>query len=117
MFVVLCITGNTLAWTYPRIGITVTLIATLAAMAADLPFLLQNLRSPVATFQSAWIGSILHMTGFLVLGAVVVFMNKPPTAFVIWLLVAYWVTLAGLAAVMVRVMRSAAPAGANTKGE
>jgi hypothetical protein len=98
-------------------------IGTFAIIAGLLPVRFAADRTAVGLFQSAWIGSILHLTVFLALSGTVIFtrssLGKPPTAFVMWLLGMYWLTLAGLCITLVRVMRSEIHHAASpvTKGE
>ncbi len=90
-----------------------------AVLAGIMPVRVAADRTAVGLFQSAWIGSILHLTVFLALGAAVIFSLKPPTAFVMWLLLMYWLTLAGLCITFVRAMRTVVPQNGKlaTKGE
>ncbi len=91
-------------------------IAILAVIAGLMPVRFAADRTAVGLFQSAWIGSILHLTVFLALGATVIFSCKPPTAFVIWLLAMYWLTLVALCVTLVRVIRSEIPQNGNAAG-
>jgi hypothetical protein len=91
-------------------------VGLVAAIGGLLPLQLNSDRSAVNLFQSAWIGSILHLTAFLAFGALVIFTLKPPTAFVVWLLAMYWLTLLGLCAVMVRTMRTCTGAAGSAQG-
>ena len=94
---------------HPRDAAIAASIAIIAIIAGILPVRLAADRSAINLFQSAWIGSILHLTAFIGLGGAVIFATKPSSAFVIWLLAMYWLTLIGLCSVMIKTLRSAAP--------
>jgi hypothetical protein len=80
-------------------------IGLIAAITGLLPLHLRNDRSPVALFQSAWIGSILHMAIAAALGIAGIYFLKLATPFVVWLLVMYWITLIGLCTAFIKTMR------------
>jgi hypothetical protein len=64
--------------------------------------------SAAALFQSAFLGSVLHLAGAVAFAALVLFWRKPGTPFIYWLLVMYWLTLIGLCAVFVKRLRTPA---------
>jgi hypothetical protein len=82
--------------------------ALLASEAALLPHFLKKETSPVAAFQAALYGTIIHLLFFLIQGASIVLLLKPNLAFIWWLMPMYWVTLAGVCSVFIRTMRSSA---------
>jgi hypothetical protein len=86
-------------------------ISVIAMIVALLPLRFAVDRSAVNLFQSAWIGSIVHMAIFVIAGGAIIFSLAPSSAFVIWLLAFYWITLIGLCFVMIKTLRSAAPYG------
>jgi hypothetical protein len=94
---------------HPRDAAIAASIGFIAIIAGLLPVRFAADRGAINLFQSAWIGSILHLTAFLGLGGAVIFATKPSSAFVIWLLAMYWLTLIGLCSVMIKTLRSAAP--------
>jgi len=85
------------------------LIGMTAVIAGLMPIRFAADRTATGLFQSAWIGSILHLTVFLALGSTIIFTWKPPTAFVMWLLAMYWLTLAGLCITLVKALRTPIP--------
>jgi hypothetical protein len=94
---------------HPRDAAIAASIGLIAIVAGLLPVRFAADRSAINLFQSAWIGSILHLTAFIGLGGAIIFATKPSSAFVIWLLAMYWLTLIGLCSVMIKTLRSAAP--------
>jgi hypothetical protein len=84
-------------------------IGLIAAITGLLPLQLRADRSAVALFQSAWIGSILHMAIAAALGMGAIYFLKLSTPFVVWLLAMYWMTLIGLCVVLVKAMRASGP--------
>ena len=93
---------------HPRDAAIAVSIGIIAIVAGLLPVRLAADRSAINLFQSAWIGSILHLTVFLGFGIAILYATKPSSAFVIWLLAMYWVTLIGLCSVMIKTLRTAA---------
>jgi len=83
--------------------------ALLASEAALIPHFLKIDNSPANLFQSAFLGTIIHLGLFLAQGASIYFMMKPGNAFIWWLMPMYWVTLIGLCLVFIRTMRSPLP--------
>jgi hypothetical protein len=77
------------------------------SIAGLLPIQFRADRTPVGLFQSAWVGSVLHMGVSAVLGIIALLVLKLSTPFVIWLLVMYWITLIGLCVALVKTLRSA----------
>jgi hypothetical protein len=94
---------------HPRDAAIAASIGVVAIVAGLLPVRFAADRSAINLFQSAWIGSILHLTAFIGLGGAYIFATKPSSAFVIWLLAMYWLTLIGLCSVMIKTLRGAAP--------
>jgi len=76
------------------------------AIAGLLPTRIRADRTPVGLFQSSWIGSVLHMAVAGALGIGALLLLKLDTAFVIWLLVMYWITLIGLCVALIKALRS-----------
>jgi len=81
-------------------------IAVIAAALGLLPIRFRADRTPVTLFQSAWLGSVLHMAVAAALGLAALFILKLSTPFVIWLLVMYWITLIGLCVALIKALRS-----------
>ena len=86
--------------------ILAAIAALVASEAALLPHMLKTEASPVAAFQAALYGTIIHLLLFLILGAGILFLLKPNLAFIWWLMPMYWVTLVGVCSVFIRAMRS-----------
>ena len=80
-------------------------VGLVAAIVGLLPLHFRTDRTPVALFQSAWIGSILHMALAATLGIATICLRKLTTSFVIWLLLMYWITLIGLCLAFVNTLR------------
>jgi hypothetical protein len=83
-------------------------IGLIASIAGLLPLHLRTDRTHIALFQSAWIGSILHMAISAALGVAGIYFLKLTTPFAVWLLVMYWITLIGLCTAFVKTMRTGA---------
>jgi hypothetical protein len=81
-------------------------IGLVAAIVGLLPLRFRADTTPVALFQSAWIGSIIHMAIAAALGIAALYLLKLATPFVVWLLMMYWITLMGLCVVFVKTLRS-----------
>ena len=87
-------------------------IATLlASEIALVPHFLKSDNTPASSFQAAFLGTMIHLGLSLILGAGIVLMLKPATAFIWWLMPMYWVTLIGICTIFIRSMRS--PVGSN----
>jgi len=91
-------------------------ICLLAAALATIPILRQPADAThAALFQSAFLGSVIHLALAIAFAAVILFWRKPGSAFIYWLLAMYWLTLTGLCAVFVKRMRvPAKPLGTAT---
>ena len=98
-------TGASIQWPAMLLAAAIGLISGEAGL---LPLLLHQGDDPAGRFQSAWIGTVLHLGLAVMLSALVLLMLKPGTVFVYWLLGMYWLTLICLCTVMVRVFRSPA---------
>ena len=85
-------------------------LAVITALVASeislIPHLLKIENTPAATFQAAFLGTVLHLALFLVQGVVIVLTIKPGSAFIWWLMPLYWVTLIGLCSIFIRTMRA-----------
>ena len=84
-------------------------IGLVAGEAGLLPLLLHTGDDPATRFQSAWIGTVLHLGLAVMLSVLVLLLLKPGMPFVYWLLGMYWLTLICLCTVMVGVFRSTSP--------
>jgi hypothetical protein len=84
-------------------------IGLIAVAVGLLPIHFRRDRTPVTMFQSAWIGSILHMGLALALGVGGICFFKLSTPFVLWLLAIYWITLIGLCVALVKTLRTIGP--------
>ena len=63
--------------------------------------------------QAAMLGTVVHLLLATTMAAVVFLWLGPPIAFLYWLLPMYWLTLAALCVVFVRIMRHTSSPGPN----
>jgi len=91
-------------------------ICLLSAALAMIPILRQPAHATHAgLFQSAFLGSVIHLALCIALAAIILFWRKPGSAFIYWLLAMYWLTLIGLCTAFVKRLRVAAkPLGTAT---
>ena len=80
-------------------------ICLVAGVAGSVPVSLTVSNSPAAVFQSAFLGTIVHLALSVVLCGVAIFGLKRGGPFIFWAIGMYWVTLLALCAVFVRRLR------------
>jgi len=89
------------------------LLAAITALSAQLsmiPLLLMRGKSPVAVFQSAFGGTVLHLLVMLALGAAVNAMHWVDRRYFLFLLLAfYWFSLVFIVTAMIRIFRGYLP--------
>jgi hypothetical protein len=94
---------------YARELLIAAVVATLAAEAALLPTFLTRGAPKSAVAQAGLVGTVLHMFLALVLGAALWSLglagHRP--AFLYWLMLTYWVSLAAVVAALVLALRAA----------
>ncbi|MGA2498994.1 MAG: hypothetical protein ABSH20_14730 [Tepidisphaeraceae bacterium] len=83
----------------------------ISSLAGSAPLILARQARQPGMIQAALIATLVHMMLGVGLAAATILALRPPTSFVLWLVLFYWVTLAGLVIVCVKAVRSAPLAG------
>ncbi len=86
----------------------------LSSSAGSVPLVLARQARQSAMIQAALVATLLHMMLGVALAAVTILAFHPPTSFVLWLALFFWVTLSGLVVMCVKAVRSA-PVADGTK--
>ena len=81
-------------------------IALIASEMAVLPTVLNKSKQPADVFMKAFGGTVVHLGLAVIMGAIGILGLKLGNVFVYWLIGAYWITLIGLCAIFIRVLRT-----------
>jgi len=98
-------------------ALVAAVICVVAAELAALPALLSRHSDPTTVSQAGLVGTLGHMFVAMLLAAVVWMLKLAGErqAFLLWLLILYWVSLVALVGFVVQVIRRAAEARKGTK--